>query len=666
MARHVFAAACFLCLTASVGRGQITNVTNDQSTPIQGAGHDYIKMLSETVNPANGSVSVRLELPMAKGRALSIPFSVAYDSNGVWHLTGDGNGGSFWISNTTFLSQGGWSYSAPLLSWDDLSTPWFNGGGSCSFTTDYVFQDPSGGRHALGLSYTSDGQGGDGSAACGLTPVPSAGDDLFRASLGAFVAAADGTVFYFSDVNGYQWGPPGPNSATLADYVEDRNGNKIVVTNGMTSTGSNRGAFTYTDTLGRVALSSSGFGSTGNTLSLSGLSGVFTLSWGTASSNFPVNSLFLDPPGGCGAPPTPVSGSQSVVTAITLPNQKSLRLYYDPTYGLLNKVVYPTGGYVRYVWGINPLSDGAEYSDGGSGRCDYSYDTPAIADRYVSFDGANEILHQHFAYSTNWPSGASSWTSKQTTVTTYDLSRATSFQTTYTYAPSGCGGPSPPNTTSWLATPCPVEQTVVYHNWNGSTLRTVNKTWQDVNMLLSESVALDNGLTAETDYKYGAGAEITDKKEFDYGQSPSGTPTRETKINYQNFAATPIYPGPSIFDRPCQIITYDSGGGRAAETDYYYDGVGTLCPTSSGAATGVVQTSSVVSHDYANYRYDSSFPRGNATKKVQVFIGGASNPTTTYHLRRHGAGAIDARRVREHNLRGRDGHEPHDYLFLHR
>src|SRR5205807_1984436 len=60
MARHVFAAACFLCLTASVGRGQITNVTNDQSTPIQGAGHDYIKMLSETVNPANGSVSVRL------------------------------------------------------------------------------------------------------------------------------------------------------------------------------------------------------------------------------------------------------------------------------------------------------------------------------------------------------------------------------------------------------------------------------------------------------------------------------------------------------------------------------------------------------------------------------------------------------------------------------
>ena len=35
-----------LCASA-----QITNVTNSTSTPIPGAGHDYIKMLSETVEP---------------------------------------------------------------------------------------------------------------------------------------------------------------------------------------------------------------------------------------------------------------------------------------------------------------------------------------------------------------------------------------------------------------------------------------------------------------------------------------------------------------------------------------------------------------------------------------------------------------------------------------
>ena len=31
-------------------------------------GHDYIKMLSETVNLANGSLSIRIQAPMPKGR----------------------------------------------------------------------------------------------------------------------------------------------------------------------------------------------------------------------------------------------------------------------------------------------------------------------------------------------------------------------------------------------------------------------------------------------------------------------------------------------------------------------------------------------------------------------------------------------------------------------
>jgi hypothetical protein len=51
-------------LTVVSARAQITNVTNDQSTPIPGAGHDYIHLLSETVNPSNGSVSIRIQPPM--------------------------------------------------------------------------------------------------------------------------------------------------------------------------------------------------------------------------------------------------------------------------------------------------------------------------------------------------------------------------------------------------------------------------------------------------------------------------------------------------------------------------------------------------------------------------------------------------------------------------
>ena len=62
-------AAALVWLTASLAHAQITNVTNDTSTPIPGAGHDYVKMLSETVNPAIGSVSLRISVPMPKGRA---------------------------------------------------------------------------------------------------------------------------------------------------------------------------------------------------------------------------------------------------------------------------------------------------------------------------------------------------------------------------------------------------------------------------------------------------------------------------------------------------------------------------------------------------------------------------------------------------------------------
>ena len=59
-ALHVLAVGCIAAFLVSTAHGQVTNVTNATSTPIPGAGHDYIKMLSETVNPSNGSVSIRI------------------------------------------------------------------------------------------------------------------------------------------------------------------------------------------------------------------------------------------------------------------------------------------------------------------------------------------------------------------------------------------------------------------------------------------------------------------------------------------------------------------------------------------------------------------------------------------------------------------------------
>jgi len=46
-----------IILLPGVALEQIANVTNDVSPPILRAGHDYVKMLSEAVNPANADPS---------------------------------------------------------------------------------------------------------------------------------------------------------------------------------------------------------------------------------------------------------------------------------------------------------------------------------------------------------------------------------------------------------------------------------------------------------------------------------------------------------------------------------------------------------------------------------------------------------------------------------
>src|SRR5882724_2970027 len=70
-------------LPIPLARAQIITVTNTTATPIPGTGHDYIKMLSETVSPASGSVSLRIEVPMPPGRKLTLPFAFVYNSSGV-------------------------------------------------------------------------------------------------------------------------------------------------------------------------------------------------------------------------------------------------------------------------------------------------------------------------------------------------------------------------------------------------------------------------------------------------------------------------------------------------------------------------------------------------------------------------------------------------------
>src|SRR5260370_17513228 len=108
--------AISLCF-ALRARAQVANVGDDTSAPIPGVGHDYIKMLSETVVPSNGSASLRIGVPIPKGRGLTLPFAFAYETNPVHHLAAVGNGPAGWIrdSSNGNLSPPHSPYSSPLF-----------------------------------------------------------------------------------------------------------------------------------------------------------------------------------------------------------------------------------------------------------------------------------------------------------------------------------------------------------------------------------------------------------------------------------------------------------------------------------------------------------------------------------------------------------------------
>ncbi|TAN21400.1 MAG: hypothetical protein EPN33_12315 [Acidobacteria bacterium] len=412
---------------AGLAYAQIPNLTASTATPLPEHGHSYISArlpqgddavqvfgggVSEFVNPATGSVSWRICTTPPKGRQLSIPFCFVYDFAGVHHLENNAPGNPSWNTDASYLEQGGWTYSLPELT--EVTRQEVNGSYVCDYATDYMFRDSEGGRHAMGLSIFGPAPGAPANSCSQVQPAPggvtTGGEGAILATTsepsGSFslqpvtVTDADGTRYIFNDpgrqalANGF--------TAELPDVIEDRNGNEITLTD------SGSGKVTATDTVGRAAVATSGFGaSAGDSVQIAGESAAYTVDWGTAASSYSVDSTSES--GTCTVPGT-VSGSQPVVTSIELPDGESFTFQYDATYGLLDRVTFPTGGYVRYVWGMNAAAEGGQFAS-TSGTCLDRYGEPAITARYVSLDGSSEVLDQSFAYATTWPSSGAAWSS---------------------------------------------------------------------------------------------------------------------------------------------------------------------------------------------------------------------------------------------------------------
>jgi RHS repeat-associated protein len=619
---------CLFLFAGSVSYGQITNVAADQQTPTPGVGHDYIQMLSETVDPSMGALSIRINVPTPKGRGPTLPFAFSYDSNGASYPRSDPTGVVRWVNNSGLLSQGGWAYSIPKRSYvDGVTNDGF--GDRCNWTSNYMFQDPSGGRHALGLGTAVEHPANSG--ACLKTNVL-AGGDTFYSATPVLVADRDGTVFDFNNSTLSATG--GPSTLEFApSIIEDRNGNKITIA----GTGSQ--SFTVTDTVGRTLLTSTGFGTTGNTVSVSGLANPYTLTWGTITPNYVVGMSNPTQLQYCPSSFAQNNISRTVIRGIQLPNGHSYTFTYDSDdpaithpFGLITKITFPTGAWVKYTWKLNTLATQGIFNDVGVQQilpaCPLEYDTPAVDTRTVSFDGQNTALVQTFSYSTTWTSGSASWSTKQTTVITQDKVRLGSFETDYSYFPVTI--PASPNDDF----PCggmgtcnqvPVENTITYKDWNGAILKTVTKVWQNQYLLTDETTQLGTGSSAPTSsihyvyYPAAQGFQLQEKDEYDYGSGAKGPLSRKTLINYASFSPTPIFPtSPSIYDRPSSAQVY-SPTTLAAETDYAYDQTAVSPVTAQG-------------HDEQNFGIGFNTRANLTTQTKKCFVGSVNctNAVSTF------------------------------------
>ena len=588
------------------------------STPTAAPGHDYLHSPVETVDPANGSVSIRVPVRIPQGRQLTVPFSFAYDSNGGFYigLPSSGSGGPNYYSTSATYSQGGWSYTFPMLTYQEINwtvtppppaKPY-----PCSGLMNYVFQDPQGNRHNLGLAVAP--TSGPGGKDCATGP------DITQGGEGAILATTTNPAWAFesgppvtvTDGNGTVYAFPSGSITNTGAYVvptsiTDRNGNSAGI---------------GVDDIGRTVVSPSVLGVSGNPFAIGGLSSPYKLYWTTASASFTDNMLRLQP---LDSPcPTAMSGSNSPISEILLPNGQQFTFTYDPTYGMLTKIVYPSGGYVRYVWGLNSQAEVGEWTASNGAAWECRYDFPAITDRYVSFDGSTEVLHQHFAYTTTWPGNGpldDGWTTKTTTVTTTDNVRNTSFATVYTYLRGGSPGvpnPNPDGSEICLTCSIPLEQEVQYYattNTNLPPLRTVTKSWYNIRLLRSEQTTLDNNQSSLKVNCYNTNEELTETDEYDLGTStptlptcasgvPSGTVSgsllRKTTTSYASFT-------PHIVDLPSTVITYDGSGNRVGETDSSsYDTHGNLLTQTKDCFALPSQTACSQGNSTVTYTYDSN------------------------------------------------------------
>lgn len=377
----------------------------------------------------------------------------------------------------------------------------------------------------------------------------------------------------------YQQAPV--TSTILRPYqIEDANGNIISIAY---VPNKDLAISTVTDSLGRQVIFN--YDTNGRLASIVQGSQAFNFSWTTVTLSYAFTKRVVN---------SPANGAAiNVLSGINLPDHTSVTFDYgNGDWGVVKAIRrIGSSGQIRYSTSYNfpAVANGA------------LTDAPGFSIQTV-FDGVNTA---------NWSYASTrDATSGVITSTTVTDPSGTSIYTAFSDAGNSLDG-------------LPLTKRVT--DANGNLLRLVTNAWTSSIPIPNPQVTtvttqLETGEQSQQQYTYDANGNVTDLKEFDFGNGAPGPLLRET---VKAFASL----GNHIIDRPSSMIVKDGSGSSIARTDFAYDQVPVQDVNPPGTA--------VIQHDPA-YSVNSANSRGNLTgitTYTNAAAGtGASTETNTYDI----------------------------------
>lgn len=502
-----------------------------------------------SINLQDLNVLTNFPITGSQGRGLSASFAVSYNSllwskGASWSPVFDKSGAASW----------GWNKNH-FIGWVDYQTSHahcpgdpvgLNLGTTTYSNFSYMAADRT--RHPFSISYHVPGD-------CGGT----AG--------GTYTGyATDGSGYYIDANQTLVRDRSGLTITSYGNGLEDTHGNLYSSTsnfsNGQTTT-------TWTDSRGKTAVQLISPNPT-NTLTDTY---IYYDSTGTQRTVYLQNqSLSIGTNFGCSGVGE-YTGTATLPTTITLANNQSYAISYEPTpgrtgyySGRIQKITLPSGGYVQFTYGST--NDGINCADGST-----------LSLTVVRSDGST------------------------TTTTQYSRAQVSgTWQTTITYPQQPYDTASNQVVVAFDSNGHETSRKIYQGSATGNPLRTINTAWTTTAPVTpqSKTVVLEDGNTAvETDTSFDSNGNLLSTTEHDWGTVPTPGPiVRTTTLTY---LSTSAYTNLNILNRVTRKTVADGGGTIHSRQDIAYDGTSlSSCPT------GVVQ------HDDTNYGC-SMLTRGNTT-----------------------------------------------------